>query len=61
MKPFLIRALRALYFKGLVPYLTVFISGMWSCSSLLVLYGLTDVTVFLEKIVLTNCFGVCNC
>ena len=45
---------RPLYLNDLVPYLTVFFVGMWSCSSFLVLCGLTD-TYFWKK--LSNCFG----
>ena len=42
------------YLKDVVLYLTVFIFGMQSFSSLLVLYGLTD-AFFWKK--LGNCFG----
>ena len=40
--------------KDLLPYLKISIFGMWSCSSLLVLHGLTDM-IFWEN--LSNYFG----
>ena len=45
-----------LYLKNVVPYLAVFIFDMWSCSSLLPLYGLKNTFIWKKHlIVLEDC------